>query len=114
MIENIAGNHQGINLVGKDQRSDLVKNPCLFKLARPTRQFMPDMPVRCMQDFYKTASFDTTPRRKCLGQIAFTPNHFRCYFCSIFGANKFENIQIYPVFISLKLEQNCSADSDRE
>ena len=57
MIKNISGNHQSINFMGESQRGYLVKNKRLLILACPARQFMPDMPVRCMQDFYEPTSF---------------------------------------------------------
>jgi len=34
------------------------------------------------------------------------------HFCSVFGVNKFEYIQIYPAFIGLKPNQNYSTVSD--
>jgi len=37
-----------------------------------------------------------------LEQIALTHNHSIWYFCSVFCANKFEYIQIYPEFNDLK------------
>ncbi|MCP4933896.1 MAG: hypothetical protein GY927_06730 [bacterium] len=49
-----------------------------------------------------------------LERFAFTPNHFSWRFCSVFGAKKLENIQIYPAFLHLKPNQNSSADSDPE
>jgi hypothetical protein len=57
MVKNIPGNNQCINLVANSQCGNLIENPRLFGLARPARQFMPKMPIRCMQDLYKTASF---------------------------------------------------------
>ncbi|MCP4935364.1 MAG: hypothetical protein GY927_14470 [bacterium] len=49
-----------------------------------------------------------------LERFAFTQNHFSWRFCSVFGAKKLENIQIYPTFLHLKPNQNSSADSDPE
>ena len=57
VIENITGHYQCIDLAGQHHIGNFFKNLDLFRLARPARQFMPKMPIGCMQDFYGAASF---------------------------------------------------------
>ncbi len=71
MIKNITSDNQRINLMLQNPPGNFLKNASLFGCARPARQFMPQMPVCCMQDFYKVASINTNPSRSESFQLAF-------------------------------------------